>query len=94
MAIKTTLSALSTTRAAVFTPTTGSLQDPTPILIQNPDAAINIFLGGPTVTNTGAATGILISPGQIITMSLTNGDILYAIAASGTPNIVVMAGRQ
>lgn len=94
MAITTTLTALSTARAIIFTPTTGTLQDPTPLLIQNADAAINIFIGGPTVTNTGATTGLLLAPGQVIPLSLINGDILYAIAASGTPDVAVIAGRQ
>lgn len=94
MAITTTLTALSTTATVICTPATGILTDPIPVLVQNPDAAINIFIGGPAVTNTGATTGIRLTPGQSVPLTLAEGDTLYAIAASATPNVCVMLGRQ
>lgn len=73
----------------------GRIDDPIPVLVQNNDGAIDIFIGGPNVT---AATGIKLPhanglPGPL-QFQLRNNDILYAIAASATPNINVMLGRQ
>lgn len=69
----------------------GVAGDPLPVLIQNADAAIVIYLGGPTVTE---ATGFPLAAGESVPMSLIGGDIPYAIAASGTPSCSVLVGRQ
>lgn len=70
----------------------GSIQDPLPIIIQNLDATIVIYIGGPTVS---AATGFPLAAGQSIPMSLYgSSEIPYAISASGTPSVAVLVGRQ
>lgn len=94
MAITTTVTALSTAAAKVATPANGRVDDPIPVIVQNLDTVITEYIGGSTVTNSGATQGIALLPGQIITMTLMQGDNLYAIAASGTPSICVMLGRQ
>lgn len=75
-----------------FSPIQGTLQDPLPVLIQNVDAAITIYIGGSTVT---AATGFPIAPGGSVPMALYgSSEIPYAIAASGTPKLALLVGRQ
>ena len=95
MAITTTLTTLATGAATLIASTTkAALTDETPVMVQNQDSAINIYIGGATVTASGATTGIKIQAGQSFPLTLLNSDSLYAIAASGTPNVVVMLGRQ
>jgi hypothetical protein len=70
----------------------GTIQDPLPVAIQNIDAAIVIYVGGPTVT---AATGYPVDPGGSIPMALYgSSEIPYAISASGVPLVAVLVGRQ
>ena len=70
----------------------GSLQDPLPLLLQNLDNTIDIWIGGEDVSTT---KGWLLVPGASIPMQLFgSSEIPYAIAASGTPVIAVLVGRQ
>lgn len=94
MALITSLTTLATAAASLLcTPTNGRSDDPIPVVVQNQDAAITIYVGGPTVTNTGATTGIKVLAGQSIALRVMNGDSVYAIPASGTPNVVTLTGR-
>lgn len=65
--------------------------DPLPLLIQNIDPAIVVYLGGPDVT---ADNGFPLAVGASIPMGLIGSDIPYAIGASGTPAVAILAGRQ
>ena len=70
----------------------GSLQDPLPIILQNLDAAINIFIGGPDVSS---SNGYALAPGASLPMQLFGeSEIPYIVAASGTPTLAVLCGRQ
>jgi len=70
----------------------GSAGDPLPIQIKNVDASITIYIGGPGVTS---GNGYPLLAGQSLTMTLIGrGDLPYAISASATPNMAVLAGRQ
>lgn len=62
------------------------------VTITNQDAAISVFLGDSTVTNSGGTAGYELKAGKTITLHLTNADeVVYAIAASGTPRVDVIA---
>ena len=104
MALKSVQIALSTTEQAVivqgggasqFANVGGTVDDPLPVIITNLDAAILIYVGGPGVT---AATGTPIYPKLSLPMSLigdpTVSDIPHCVAASGTPSVAVLVGRQ
>jgi hypothetical protein len=60
------------------------------VFIRNTDAAISVFLGGSGVTNT---TGFELKAGQQIgPLAFDSADApLYAVAASGTPRVDVLA---
>jgi len=65
--------------------------DELPLLIQNLDPAIVVYLGGPDVS---ATNGLPLAVGATVPMMLIGTDIPYAISASGTPSVCVFAGRQ
>jgi len=70
---------------------TGTLQDPLPVLIQNIDAAITVYIGGPTVN----AGGYPLLAGQSLPLALYGpSEIPYVYPASGTPIVAVLVGRQ
>lgn len=70
----------------------GTLQDPLPVQITNLDAAIIIYIGGPTVTS---GTGTPIPAGGTWIGNLYGvSEIPYLVAASGTPTAAVLVGRQ
>lgn len=79
--------------ASTFTNVTGANGDELPLVIGNTDAAITMYLGGPTVS---AATGYPLVAGASLALTCMGTDAtgLYAIAASGTPVIAVLVGRQ
>ena len=79
-----TTSALSVVSAQTLGWTAANV--PYRVAIKNVDGAITVYLGGSNVTNTGA-NGYELLFGQTITLDLYIGDELYAVAASGTPNI-------
>lgn len=66
---------------------------PLPILVAFPSTP-NIYIGPAGVTNTGAGIGFLVPASFVFSYNVLGGDILYAIAASSTPTVQVMAMRQ
>lgn len=92
MTIRARTIALSTTAAAVVT---NAELAHTPlnrlysIAIKNVDGLIDVHIGGSTVTSAGA-NGFTLAAGNSISIDLAPGDELYAVAASGTPNIDVL----
>lgn len=69
----------------------GTIQDPTPVRIKNLDDAILVYIGGPDVT---VDDGYPLGPAEFIDLRLLSGDVVYALAASGTPLVGIFAGRQ
>lgn len=58
------------------------------VLLRNEDAAIAVFIGGATVTNSGATAGVKLPAATTSsTLMLAPGDAIYAAAASGTPTV-------
>lgn len=60
------------------------------VIIQN-STAINVAVGGPDVTSTGL--GVVIAPGATLVVPGYYGDVLYIIAASGTPTVQILGNR-
>ena len=57
--------------------------------IQNTDGTIVVYLGGSTVSS--SSYGVSLAGGASITLdSLSPGEKLYAIAASGTPKVGIL----
>lgn len=80
MAFKSETNTLSTTSEVIFTfPNEG-----TSVIVRNNDASIIVYLGGPDVTT---SNGFPLAAGASIPVSGYAGEILYAVAASGTPVI-------
>ena len=61
------------------------------ISVQNLDPAIIVYLGSSSVTT--SSYGFALLAGQTYTIDLLASDQLYAIAASGTPNVAVLAAE-
>ena len=57
--------------------------------IQNIDGSITIFIGNSTVSST--SYGFALTYGQAVAFDLNPDDQLYAIAASGSPKVAVLA---
>lgn len=81
---------LSTTPLAIVSDRPGGQR--VGLLLQNPSAIDVYFSENPGVSSSGATLGFLLKGGQ--TVPVTFGDVtisgvLYAVAASGTPTIVV-----
>lgn len=74
-----------------FNNVTGNIQDPLPIVIQNLDAAITMWIGGPDVS---ATTGIELLAGQSMPMNLYGESEIPYVFAVGTPIVAVLVGRQ
>lgn len=80
--------------AGSFYNITGSANDPLPVIIKNTDASITVFIGGNQQTLT-TGNGYPLLAGASLPMTLLNsGDIPYALAASGSPKVAVLVGRQ
>jgi len=59
------------------------------ISIQNTDATITVYLGGSTVSS--SSYGVQLIAGASVTLdSLGPEDVIYAIAASGTPKVATL----
>ncbi len=70
----------------------GSIQDPTPLVLKNEDAAAVIWIGGPDVS---ASKGLSLAAGASIPMALYANDIPWGFTTSGaSPIISVMVGLQ
>lgn len=59
--------------------------------IQNLDSSISVYLGGNGISSTNF--GFKLLPAQTFTVDLLPGDMLYAIADSGTPKLAVFAAE-
>lgn len=83
--------ALSTSRTHLSgAGSTGTPSGVRTVVIQNLDTSINVLLGDVTVTNSGGGNVFLqLAPGQIVFLDIASAGLLYAVAASGTPSIVV-----
>lgn len=55
------------------------------------DASADIFLGGSDVT---AANGFRLATTDVLSLTLYPGDVLYAIASSGTPTVDILVTRD
>lgn len=84
MAVRNEQNALSTTAEVIITPPAGGGR----YIVKNIDAAIIVYLGDSSVSSSngmslaaGASTPIL---------ELFPDDVMYAVAASGTPTIAIL----
>ena len=58
------------------------------ISVQNLDTSITVYLGSSSVTSSNY--GFALAPNAVFSMDLLPTDDLYAIAASGTPNVALI----
>jgi len=61
------------------------------ISVQNLDSAIIVYLGSSSVTT--SSYGFALLAGQTYMIDLLASDQIYAISASGTPNVAVLAAE-
>src|SRR5271157_4579583 len=66
--------------------------DPVPMIVQNIDSTIVIYLGPASMTDT--TVGFPLAAGASLPSNVVGSDSMYAIAASGTPKAAVLSGRQ
>jgi hypothetical protein len=90
MAIKAEIEALSTTAELVYTANNGSADAPQSIVIYNADASIVVYVGGEGVDTTD---GFPLAAGASVSIDLMAGDEVWAVAASGSPNINMLFNR-
>lgn len=90
MAIKSEANSLSTTRELIYTSNNGHAEAPQGLEVWNNDASITIYVGGEDVTT---ANGRPVRAQSAVTIDLISGDEVYAIAASGTPEIRLLYTR-
>lgn len=57
------------------------------LTIRNEDASIKVFVGGSTVTNSGATAGVSLAAGASIVLTVKAGEDVWVSSASGTPNV-------
>lgn len=86
MAIKSTLHALSTSPKQIAKG--GSASAPNGVILS--EASANVWLGGENVDTTD---GTLLQAGGTLTIDLSVGDTLYAVASSGSPTLKVFTTR-
>ena len=69
---------------------------PKTVILQNIDASINIFVGGNADAALTAANGFRVKAGESFSVDLPPLAELWAIAASGTPEVrfLVLDGNQ
>jgi hypothetical protein len=81
---------VSTTASNVLTVTPGQV-----VVLQNTGASA-VFLGGSTVTSSGANIGYSLAAGASITLPSVNlqAHSLYAIVASGTATLVYLTSHN
>ena len=90
MALSHSLIALNASTATIITVPFAQESDYAKSLtvsIQNTNT-VAVYLGDSTVTS--SSYGFILNPGTTFTADLTPNDEIYAIAASGTPNIAVI----
>ena len=88
MAFQSASNALSTTREIIAT---GKNPGETGVLVYNADGAITVYVGDSTVD---ATEGVPIVAGGSYSIDLHNAETLWAVAASGTPTVVVQINNQ
>lgn len=76
---------ISTAATLLFTAPNGGS-----VTIRNEDAAIKVFIGSATVTNSGATAGVSLAAGASITIPLKSNEPIFAVAASATPAVSVV----
>jgi hypothetical protein len=90
MAIISSANTLSVTSELVFTAVNGHADALESVTVHNNDATILVYVGGSDVST---ANGLPVAAGTAITLNLIQGDAVYAVAASGTPEIRVLSTR-
>lgn len=60
------------------------------VTVSNPTGGQIVFLGGSTVTASGAKQGIPLAVGASITLALAYDDVLYGIVAATTQTVNVL----
>ena len=88
MTVTSTLHTLSTTAQLIATGRHSGANDKSGVLIT--EGSANIYIGGPAVD---ATDGVLVEAGTALALDLSTGDMLYAIATSGTPTVKVLTTR-
>lgn len=87
MPVVASIVTLATTQTLIATG--GGAADKVTVIVKNASAAI--FLGGAGLTT---ATGLPLATTEAVSLDLGPGDLLYAIASSGTPTVAVLKTRQ
>lgn len=83
---------VGTSATAIVTPTHGAAVDRKSAIIKLPSTAgASVFLGGADVTT---ATGYELGVGEIIDVSLIDGDTVYGIVAAATEDVHVLRDRS
>ena len=89
MALATTQIALNATTPTKINTVGGTPSSHYKIYVKNLDASINVFVG---LTGVTSSTGLRLNTGETtIIEPVVAGTDLYAISASGTPSVAVMA---
>ena len=89
MALATAQIALNATTATKINTVGGTPSSHYKIYVKNLDASINVFVG---LTGVTSSTGLRLNTGETtIIEPVIAGTDLYAISASGTPSVAVMA---
>ena len=89
MALATAQIALNATTATKINTVGGTPSSHYKIYVKNLDASINVFVG---LTGVTSSTGLRLNTGETIVIEpVVAGTDLYAIGASGTPSVAVMA---
>lgn len=93
MAVKSTAVSVTTSATALDSADdSGDAQSGESVLVYN-DGAATVYLGGPTVTTSGATKGVPVTAGSYGPgIDLNAGDRLYAIAGSTVSVIVLEIG--
>jgi hypothetical protein len=89
MALATAQIALNSSTATKINTVGGTPSSHYKIYVKNLDASINVFVG---VTGVTSSTGLRLNSGETTIIDpVVAGTDLYAISASGTPSVAVMA---
>lgn len=62
------------------------------VLVQNPDAAKTVYVGGPGVTT--SAYGHALGPAAVLSLPLDSGEAVYGVVATGTATVNVLIQGQ
>jgi hypothetical protein len=94
MALRSFDFTLSTTAQVIWTATHGDASQPQSVTVQN-NQAIVVTVGDSGVTD--GSDGLVLPDGSTtptsVTVPMYQGDVLYGVAASGTPSVQVLVGR-